>query len=95
MIALGNRKNELVVDLLCREGVDPYEGSVRFVRAARRRRAAARASSPRAPTARDVLAAAGIADLFDLRVDGNYTRTHRLPGKPAPDTFLAAAASWA
>ena len=37
VMALGERKNELVLELLRREGVEPYEGSVRFVRAARER----------------------------------------------------------
>src|SRR5256886_6946235 len=32
---LGNRKNDLVLALIERQGVEPYEGSVRFVRAAR------------------------------------------------------------
>ncbi len=32
---LGNRKNELVLELIHRDGVQPYEGSVRYVEAAR------------------------------------------------------------
>ena len=40
-----------------------------------------------------VLASAGIAALFDARVDGNVAAAERLPGKPAPDTYLAAARS--
>ncbi len=35
--------------------------------------------------------AAGIADLFELRIDGTVAAERELPGKPAPDTFLAAA----
>jgi beta-phosphoglucomutase-like phosphatase (HAD superfamily) len=38
-----------------------------------------------------VLDAAGIADLFDLRVDGHTASEQRLAGKPAPDTYLYAA----
>jgi HAD superfamily hydrolase (TIGR01509 family) len=38
-----------------------------------------------------VLDAAGIADLFEVRVDGVVAKRERLHGKPAPDTFLAAA----
>jgi beta-phosphoglucomutase-like phosphatase (HAD superfamily) len=34
----------------------------------------------------------GLADLVELRVDGLTARERGLPGKPAPDTFLAAAA---
>ena len=38
-----------------------------------------------------VLEAAGITHLFDHRIDGNVAKERSLPGKPAPDTFLAAA----
>jgi HAD superfamily hydrolase (TIGR01509 family) len=38
-----------------------------------------------------ILEAAGIADLFELRIDGTLAAERKLPGKPAPDTFLAAA----
>jgi HAD superfamily hydrolase (TIGR01509 family) len=39
----------------------------------------------------DVLAAAGIEDLFEVRIDGVVAQQEHLAGKPAPDTFLAAA----
>jgi beta-phosphoglucomutase family hydrolase len=87
---LGNRKNALVLKLLERDGVDVYEGSVRYVRAARDaglHRAVVSASA----NCRQVLEAAGIADLFEVRVDGIVAVRELLKGKPAPDTFLAAA----
>ncbi|MGH7128820.1 MAG: hypothetical protein ACREIV_09640 [Planctomycetaceae bacterium] len=37
---------------------------------------------------RTVLEAAGIAGLFDARVDGPDIEDLALPGKPAPDAFL-------
>jgi beta-phosphoglucomutase family hydrolase len=86
---LGNRKDELVVDLL-RQGVEPYPGSVRYVRAVRDaglHRAVVSASVH----CREVLEAAGIADLCEVRIDGIVAAERRLKGKPAPDTFLAAA----
>jgi len=89
---LGNRKNELVLELIRRRGVDVYEGSVRFVGAVRGaglRRAVVSASK----NCREVLAAAGIAHLFAVRVDGIVAAEAGLRGKPAPDTFLAAAAA--
>ena len=43
--------------------------------------------------ATQVLTAAGIDGLFDAQVDGLTARSCDLPGKPAPDTFLAAAAA--
>jgi HAD superfamily hydrolase (TIGR01509 family) len=81
---LGNRKNELVLSLIRTKGVDAYDGSVRYVRAA------GDAGLGRANT-RDVLEAAGIADLFEVRIDGIVAAEQHLRGKPAPDTFLAAA----
>jgi HAD superfamily hydrolase (TIGR01509 family) len=87
---LGNRKNELVLSLIRTKGVDAYAGSVRYVRAtgdAGLRRAVVSASA----NTRDVLEVAGIADLFEVRIDGIVAAEHHLRGKPAPDTFLAAA----
>jgi beta-phosphoglucomutase family hydrolase len=86
---LGNRKNELVLELLRRHGVEPFEGSVRYVRAARAEglRCAVVSSSA---NCRQVLLAAGIADLFEVRIDPLVARKKHLQGKPAPDTFLAA-----
>ena len=87
---LGNRKNEIVLSLIRTHGVEPYDGSVRFVRAARDaglRRAVVSSSA----NAHDVLVAAGIDDLFDARIDGIVAERDRLKGKPAPDTFLAGA----
>jgi beta-phosphoglucomutase family hydrolase len=89
---LGNRKNKLVMELIDRDGVEPYEGSVAFVKAARDaglRRAVVSASA----NCKEVLEAAGIADLFEERIDGNFTDEKHLKGKPAPDTYLAGAAA--
>ena len=87
---LGNRKNELVLALLRRDGVQVYDGSVRYVRAVRDagfHRAVVSASA----NTREVLKAAGIDDLFDVRIDGVVAAQRHLRGKPAPDPFLAAA----
>jgi beta-phosphoglucomutase family hydrolase len=87
---LGNRKNELVLKLIRDQGVEAYEGSVRYVRAARDaglRRAVVSSSA----NCRDVLVAAGIEDLFEVRIDGVVAKQEHLRGKPAPDTFLAGA----
>ena len=87
---LGNRKNELVLELIRTQGVEAYEGSVRYVRAARDAglRTAVVSSSA---NAKDVLAAVGIDVLFDDVVDGIVAVERQLKGKPAPDTFVAAA----
>jgi beta-phosphoglucomutase family hydrolase len=87
---LGNRKNEIVLALIREQGVQPYEGSVRYVEAARAaglRRAVVSSST----NCRDVLAAAGIQDLFEQVIDGVVAEREHLHGKPAPDTYLAGA----
>ena len=87
---LGNRKNERFLEILRERGVTVYEGSIRFVEAMRDaglRRAVVTASK----NGGEVLAAAGIDDLFEVRVDGLVAARENLRGKPAPDTFLAAA----
>ncbi len=87
---LGNRKNELVLALIERDGVQAYDGSVRYVQAVRDaglRRAVVSSSA----NTRQVLVAADIADLFEEVVDGIVAEREHLKGKPAPDTFLAAA----
>lgn len=87
---LGNRKNELVLELIAEDGVEPYAGSVAFVKAAREvglRRAVVSASA----NCKDVLEAAGIADLFEARIDGIVADEQHLKGKPAPDPYLAGA----
>ena len=87
---LGNRKNEIVLRMIRKEGVEAYEGSRRYVRATREAgfgRAVVSSSS----NCREVLAAAGIDDLFEHVVDGVVAAREHLQGKPAPDTFLAGA----
>ena len=87
---LGNRKNEILLRRIRQDGVQAYEGSVRYLRAARDaglRRAVVSSSA----NCRDVLVAAGIEDLFEARIDAVVAKREHLTGKPAPDTFLAGA----
>jgi HAD superfamily hydrolase (TIGR01509 family) len=87
---LGNRKNTIVLRRIREDGVEPYEGSVRYVRAVRDaglRRAVVSSSA----NCRDVLIAAGIEDLFEARIDGVVAEREHLRGKPEPDSFLAGA----
>jgi HAD superfamily hydrolase (TIGR01509 family) len=88
--AIGNRKNALVLALIHEQGVEPYPGSVAYLRAARDaglRRAVVSSST----NCRDVLHAAGLIELVEEIVDGVVATREHLRGKPAPDTFLAAA----
>ena len=90
IFGLGNRKNELVLRMIHEGGVEAYEGSVRYLRAARDHglRCAVVSSST---NTHDVLVAAGIEGFFDARIDGVVAEREGLKGKPAPDTFLAGA----
>jgi beta-phosphoglucomutase family hydrolase len=87
---LGNRKNAIVLRRIHQDGVEAYQGSVRYVRAVREAglRTAVVSSSA---NCRDVLIAAGIEDDFEARIDGVVAEREHLRGKPAPDSFLAGA----
>jgi HAD superfamily hydrolase (TIGR01509 family) len=87
---LGNRKNKIMLRMIQDQGVQAYEGSVRYVRAARDA-GLHRAVVSSSTNCRDVLIAAGIEDLFEQRIDGVVAEREHLKGKPAPDTFLAGA----
>jgi beta-phosphoglucomutase family hydrolase len=87
---LGKRKDQLFLHVLRTQGVEPYEGSVRYLNAARNaglRRAVVSSSK----NCSEVLRAAHLDGMFDAQVDGNVALAKRLPGKPAPDTYLEAA----
>jgi alpha,alpha-trehalase len=87
---VGNRKNALVAEFIRPDTVEVYASTVDLVkrlRAAGKKTAVVSASANAGP----VLEAAGIGHLFDTRVDGVTAARDGLPGKPAPDTFLAAA----
>jgi beta-phosphoglucomutase family hydrolase len=87
---LGERKNELVLTRIRTDGVKVYEGSVRYLEAARDaglRRGVVSSSA----NAQEVLRAAGIEHLIEAVVDGIVAAREGLPGKPGPDTFLAGA----
>jgi beta-phosphoglucomutase family hydrolase/Cof subfamily protein (haloacid dehalogenase superfamily) len=87
---LGNRKNEIFMRLLHSKPVATYEGSVRYVREAKNRGFLTAVVSSSKHT-REVLESAGITELFDVDVDGVVADREHLAGKPAPDTYLAAA----
>lgn len=88
---LGSAKNEILVDRIRHDGVQAYPGSVRYLRAVRAAGLRTAVVSSGANCA-EVLAAAGIEDLFETRIDGVTVAARELAGKPAPDTYLAAAA---
>jgi beta-phosphoglucomutase family hydrolase len=87
---VGNRKNELLLRRLQSDGVKVYEGSRKYldaVKAAGLKTAVVTASA----NSKAVLDAANLSGMFDVVVDGNVAAKRQLAGKPAPDTFQAAA----
>ncbi len=89
---LGNRKNDLVQRLIDERGVEPFAGSLRYLQAAREHGMPCAVVSSSANT-RQVTRAAGIDEYFAATIDGVVAAREHLRGKPAPDTFLAAARS--
>jgi len=88
--SIAERKDDLMTEYLRTNHVETYDGSVRFVEAVRQaglRTAVVSASKH----CKEVLESAGIEALFDARVDGVVADKQHLAGKPAPDTFIAAA----
>ncbi|KAB8195468.1 beta-phosphoglucomutase family hydrolase [Nonomuraea phyllanthi] len=88
--ALSDRKNALVQEIIDRDGVETFPGSIRYLRAVRDAGLRRAVVSSSANTAR-VLAAAGLGDYFEAHVDGVDARRLHLAGKPAPDMYLAGA----
>jgi beta-phosphoglucomutase family hydrolase len=87
---LSSRKNDAVLRRIAEDGVAVYDGSVRYIRAIRAHGLSCAVVSA-SVNCQSVLAAAGIEDLFDQRIDGLTARRDHLKGKPAPDMFLAGA----
>lgn len=87
---LGKRKDQIFLDLIHAQGVAAYDGSIKYVHAARSAglKLAVVTSSKHCT---EVLRAAKLEGLFDAQVDGNVAESKKLKGKPAPDTYLEAA----
>jgi beta-phosphoglucomutase family hydrolase len=87
---LGDRKNDAVQRKIREEGVKVFEGSRRYLEAARDaglRRAVVSSSA----NTEEVLEVTGLAPFIEERVDGVVAKEQGLPGKPKPDTFLEGA----
>jgi beta-phosphoglucomutase family hydrolase len=87
---VGNRKNVLLVKAIQDDGVRVFEGSRRYLEAARDAGLRRLVVSSSANT-KDVLHVTGLEDLVEGRVDGNTIKDKHLHGKPAPDSFLEGA----
>ncbi|MGW0928922.1 HAD family hydrolase [Streptomyces sp. NPDC002644] len=88
---LGNRKNDLVLRKIREGGVEAYDTTLEYIREVRARGLATAIVSS-SKNCLDVLRAVDAVGLFDVRIDGVVAAERGLPGKPRPDTFLAAAA---
>jgi beta-phosphoglucomutase family hydrolase len=87
---LSNRKNEILLERLRSGGVQVYPGSVRYLQAVKEaglRRAVVSASA----NTHQVLESAQLGAYFETVVDGVVAARDHLKGKPAPDSYLAAA----
>ena len=87
---LSNKKNDLVLAKIASGGVQVYHGQIAYINAVRGKGIRTAIVSASANT-KQVLDSAGIEGLFDVRIDGVIAKQRGLRGKPAPDTFLAAA----
>lgn len=87
---VGNRKNVAVTRGLATEGVQTFPGTVAYLKAVRGAGLATAVVTASA-NGQAVLAAAGLQELLDGRIDGRIAAEQNLSGKPAPDTFLAGA----
>lgn len=88
---LSTRKNDLVQERIRTDGVEVYPGSRRYLEAVKDAGLTTAVVSSSA-NAEQILRVTGLETFIDHRVDGVTARERGLPGKPAPDTFLAAAA---
>jgi alpha,alpha-trehalase len=86
---LANRKDRDFQRTLAEEGAEAFPSSIAFVRELQARGVGTAIVSA-SKNCQRVLEAAGVGDLFPVRVDGLVAEELRLPGKPSPATFLAA-----
>jgi beta-phosphoglucomutase family hydrolase len=87
---IATRKDELFLQLIHQHGVKTYESSIRYLRATHAAGLKVAVVSSSKNTT-EVLRAAHLEEDFDAQVDGNLAEAKHLKGKPAPDTYLAAA----
>lgn len=87
---LAARKNDIFLDLIAERGVHVFPGTAALVQ--RLRTGGIPLGLVTASrNATEMLSAAGLADTFDVVVDGTVMASLGIPGKPDPATFLEAA----
>lgn len=88
--AMGNRKNGAFNEVLDRDGIAPYPGSLSVLEILDEHRIP-QAIVSSSKNARTVLTAAGMTGRFPVVVDGVTAADEHLAGKPDPAMFLRAA----
>lgn len=87
---VGNAKNQAVQQAIQQDGVEVYDGSRRYLQAARAAGLRRIVVSSSANT-QLVLHVTGLEDYVEGRIDGVTLANQHIAGKPAPDSFLAGA----
>nr|WP_329607889.1 trehalose-phosphatase [Nocardia seriolae] len=88
--ALGDRKDRRFLELVARDGVPVFDSTVTLVRHLQAEGIGTAIFSASRNCA-EVLHAAGLDELFPVRVDGLVAEELQLPGKPDPAMLIAAA----
>ena len=89
--ALGEQKNDAFNRILEEEGIAAFPGSAKLLAELSQVPGVKMAVVSSSKNAAPILELAGIADYFDVVVDGSVAAREGLPGKPSPATFLRAA----
>jgi len=86
---LGNRKNEIFRQIIKKQGVEVFPGTLSLIKSLRAEgiKLAVASSSK---NCRLILEAAGLQELFNVNVDGIALEKYNLPGKPDPSIFRQA-----
>ncbi len=89
---LGNKKNDIFLDLVTKKGVETYNDTIKKIKFWRSHglKTAVVSSSK---NCREIIHRANIEDLFDTLVDGRISEKLGLKGKPEPDIFIEATKS--
>jgi alpha,alpha-trehalase len=88
--ALGNLKNDYFLEKVKKDGVEVYQSTLEFIRKLKAQGIKTGIISSSKNCAL-ILDSAGLAEMFEVRVDGVDLIKLNIPGKPAPDMFLEAA----
>ncbi|HDQ03417.1 MAG TPA: trehalose-phosphatase [Deltaproteobacteria bacterium] len=88
--AIGNLKNGYFLEQIKKRGVEVYQSTLEFIRKLKAQGIKTGIISSSKNCAL-ILDSSGLAEMFDVRVDGVDLIKLKIPGKPAPDMFEEAA----